>query len=96
MPNQHDVVVRHEGVNVMIRSAFATLLYSRYGECSCRSKARRRVSRGMGAPLGEGQRPSPREIRSISGTDTNGGKEPHYMNRDCGQHKYCLNHDSHD
>jgi len=66
----------------MNRSSFATLVCSMYGECNCRSKARRRVSRGMGAPLGEGQRPSPREIRSISGTDANGGNEPHTMNSD--------------
>ncbi|HPB82708.1 MAG TPA: hypothetical protein PK200_11780, partial [Spirochaetota bacterium] len=77
-----DVVVRHEGAHTMNRRAFAILVCSTYGECSCRSKARRRVSRGMGAPPGEGQRPSPGEMRSISGTDPNGGKEPHTMNRD--------------
>ena len=59
----------------MNRSSLASLPDSRYGECSCRSKARRRLSRGMGAPLGEGQRPSPRDMRSISGTDTKGGKD---------------------
>jgi len=56
---------RHEGAHVMNRSPFAPLPYSKYGECSCRSKARRRLSRGMGAPLGEGQRPSPRDMRFL-------------------------------
>ncbi|HQO03114.1 MAG TPA: hypothetical protein PLI62_12665 [Spirochaetota bacterium] len=66
MQSQQEAVAMHEGAHFMNRSSFTSLLNSKCGECSSRSKARRRLSRGMGAPLGEGQRPSPRDMRSIS------------------------------
>jgi len=43
---------RHERAPFMNRRAFASLLNRKYGECSCRSKAHRRVRCEMGAPLG--------------------------------------------
>jgi len=43
---------RHEGVHVMNRRAFASLPDSKYGECSCRSKAHRREVRDGGPPGG--------------------------------------------
>jgi len=64
----------------MNRSSFATLLYSRYGECSCRSKARRREVR---VRVRERAAPFTGEMRSISGTLANSGSATLHMNRDC-------------
>jgi len=46
VPSQQEAVARHEGVPVMNKSVFTSLLNSNCGECNCRSKAHRRVRCG--------------------------------------------------